>query len=63
MSGKTVKQVIGDVWKDLVFCAGLVTTFVGCVGSAIGLVNAIKPKTLCGLSFTKSQEKPAVPNK
>ena len=57
MSGKKVKQVVGTLWGDFVSCAGLVTAFVGCIGSAISLVNAAKPKTLYGLSFTKAEEK------
>ena len=63
MSGKTIKHAAGEVWKDIVFCAGLVTAFVGCVGSGIALVNAMNPKTLCGLSFTKSEDKSVVPDK
>lgn len=56
MTGQ-IKNAASQAWKDLVSSASLFLSFCGLVGACIELSNAIKPRSMEGLSFTRTESK------
>lgn len=47
-----IKNVVSNVWDDVLKGCKLFTSVCGFTCATISLVNAVKPQTLCPLSFT-----------
>lgn len=56
MTGE-IKNAASEAWKDIVSSAALFVSFCGLIGSCINMANAISPRSMEGLSFTKTESK------